>query len=229
MNHKTDIPLPSTPCQRHPGDWFDRSRQTFTRRHCLNCTGRGACAATALRIRPDHGMWAGIWIDGDFAAKRHLLAGRAPTPPPAVPPPAGDALSTPRRAPRGARRRRVGRLCTTAPPPQLAALVAARASGHCEIMAPACTYAQSAIFTRRRGAVPDTLSSPADAVVACANCIDLIERTELPTALDLGYLVDARTASTAVAMYWRQHRWVYLDTRGRLQPCDTGARVGAIA
>ena len=37
-----------------------------------------------------------------------------------------------------------------------------------------------------------------------------------PTALDLGYLVDARTPTSVSAVLWRQHRWVYLDIRGRI-------------
>lgn len=236
MNHKTDILPPSTPCQHEPGDWFDQHRRALTRRHCLNCTSRRVCADTAMQLRPPHGMWAGIWIDGDFTAKEHLFASQRFTPLPAAPQPDDDttdntdnidtiAAARARPLPPDNRRRRVGRLPTTAPPPQVAALITARASAHCEIMAPACTYTQAAIFTRRRVSAPGVLASPADAVAACANCIELIEHTELPTALDLGYLVDARTATSGVAMWWRHHRWVYLDTRGHLQPCTPGVPV----
>ena len=48
------------------------------------------------------------------------------------------------------RRSCVGKLLTTTPPPAIAAQITARASGHCEVMAPACTYQQALIFCRRR-------------------------------------------------------------------------------
>jgi len=117
-----------------------------------------------------------------------------------------------------ARRSCVGTLLTTPPPPAITAQITARASGHCEVMAPACTYEQALIFLRRRraGESPRHFASPADGIAACRNCLDLIEHTDIPTALDLGYLVDARTPTTVSAMLWRQHRWVYLDIRGRI-------------
>jgi hypothetical protein len=170
-------------------------------------------------------MWAGVWIDGDLAVKQHLLGlphpdigpsltpqSPDPQPHPPTPPPPAPAGSPP------ARRARVGKLPTTPPAPAVAALITARASGHCEIMAPACTHQQSAIFTRRRRTARTALTSPADAIAACRNCIDLIEHTDTPTALDLGYLVDPRSTTSTAPMLWRQHRWVYLDTRGRLHP-----------
>ncbi|KPN46600.1 hypothetical protein AN933_25730 [Mycobacterium intracellulare subsp. chimaera] len=95
-------------------------------------------------------------------------------------------------------------------------------------MAPACTYQQSVIFSRRRRRDRTPLSSPADAIAACHLCIDLIEHTDVPTALDLGYLVDARRCTSTAAMLWRQHRWVYLDTRGQLHPTG-GATLTATA
>lgn len=218
VNHKTGICVPSTPCQRHPADWVDPTRQTFTRRQCLSCPGLGDCATAARRDRPDYGTWAGIWINGDFTAKQHLLGSRnpAPQPQPLVPQP--PSVTPPRPVPDRARPSRVGRLCTTAPPPPVAALITARATGHCEIIAPGCTHQQAAIFARRRATPPTPLGSPADYLAACHNCIDLIEHTATPTALDLGYIVDRRSCTSTVALLWRQHRWVYLDTRGRLQP-----------
>jgi hypothetical protein len=99
----------------------------------------------------------------------------------------------------------------------VAALITARSSGHCEVMAPGCTYQQHGIFSRRRR-TGTPLGSPADAIAACRNCVDLIEHTDLPTALDLGYVVDARSATSTTAMLWRHHRWSYFDTLGRLRP-----------
>ena len=84
-------------------------------------------------------------------------------------------------------------------------------------MAPACTYQQALIFGRRRRTeTPRRFGSPADGIAACRNCLDLIEHTDLPTALDLGYLVDSRSPTSVTAVLWRQHRWVYLDIRGRI-------------
>lgn len=117
-----------------------------------------------------------------------------------------------------ARRSCLGTLLTTPPPPAVTAQITARASGHCEVLAPACTYQQALIFLRRRraGESPRQFASAADGIAACRNCLDLIEHTDIPSALDLGYLVDARTPTSVSAMLWRQHRWVYLDIRGRI-------------
>lgn len=209
MDHKHDTPTP--PCSNHPDAWLDPTRQTLTRQHCRRCPNLVQCGQTALRQRPSYGMWAGIWIDGDFNGKKHLLGAVQPltSPPTAMHP--------------RTRRRRVGTLLIAPPPQPIAAPITARASGNCEIMAPACTYHQAVIFSRRRGATSKPLGSPADGIAACRNCLELIEHTDLPTALDLGYLVDPRQATSTAAMLWRQHRWVYLDTRGHLQPLDTPA------
>ncbi|MDP7707399.1 hypothetical protein [Mycobacterium sp. TY815] len=116
------------------------------------------------------------------------------------------------------RRSKVGRLSTTAPAPAIAAIITARASGHCEILAPACTYHQTAMFRRRRGPATPNFLTAADLIAACDNCIDLVEHTEVPTALDLGYIVDPRSCCSAVPLLWRQYRWVYLDPGGQLHP-----------
>lgn len=168
-------------------------------------------------------MWAGVWIDGDFGAKKRLLLTAAASCPEPSPQPdpvraiAGPSLPVAPRSP--GRRTLVGALLKTPPPAPIAALITARASGNCEIMAPACTYQQAVIFTRRRRAASSArqLRTAADGIAACRNCVDLIEHTDLPTALDLGYLVDARTPASITVMLWRQHRWVYLDTRGHIQ------------
>ncbi|VAZ69741.1 Transcriptional regulator WhiB [Mycobacterium kansasii] len=219
MNHNIQRHL-GTPCAQNPADWLDPRRRDHTARACRTCPALARCAAEAERIRPDYGMWAGVWIDRDFTGKQHLLALPHPDPTPAEP--AGDQISvTPPTAMRTARVRRVGALCTAAAPPVVAALITARASGHCEIMAPACTYTQTAVFSRRRGGPRSPLASPAEAVAACANCIDHIEHTSLPTALDLGYLVNLRSCASTVAIWWRQCHWVQLDSRGRLGPAGT--------
>lgn len=220
MNHKHDTDNPATPCLQRPGDWFDPRRRTYTRQQCLACPSLLACSQSALRREPSYGMWAGVWIDGDFPTKRHLLG--LATRPPADTKPLAHQPVTPSAAPvirhalRPGRHVRVKRLLITSPAPVIAERITARASGHCEIMAPACTYEQAVIFSRRRRQHPRPLGSPADAIAACRNCIDLIEHTDIPTALDLGYNVDPRSTTSTTAMLWRQHRWVFPDTHGRL-------------
>jgi hypothetical protein len=220
VNHKSDIRPGDTPCLHHPGDWFDPKRRTFTRQQCLNCPILRDCGQSARHHRPSHGMWAGIWIDGDFTDKQHLLPQTTHAPSTGPKHSHRQAITAPATTigspPHPGRRSRVGTLVIAAPTPAIAAQITARASGNCEIMAPACTYQQGALFSRRRGAAPRPLSSPADAIAACPNCIELIEHTDTPTALDLGYIVDPRSCTSTTAMLWRQHRWVFLDTHGRI-------------
>lgn len=228
MNHKIDTPMLSPPCSEHPNDWVDPHQLTRTRRLCLRCPQLSDCAAAALLQRPNFGMWAGVWIDGDFEGKHHLLGRHIPAISSATtathqdpPGQGGHSPTAPASARPRSRRQLVRRLHTQPPGMQIAALITARASGHCEIFATGCTYQQSAIFLRRRRSANTTLGSPADAIAACSNCIDTIEHTEISTALDLGYLVDPRSPASGAPVLWRQHQWVYLDTRGNLYPCPT--------
>lgn len=218
----------ATPCTQERAACFGPRSQAFPGQQCLRCPARAQCAQSALRHQPCYGMWAGVWINGDFSGKQRLLSAAAAAK--AEPEPEGphrhaainDRADQAESAP--PRRTRLGALLTTPPPPAIAAPITARASGHCEIMAPACTYGQAVIFSRRRRAQRDNreLGSAADDIAACRNCVDLIEHTDVPTVLDLGYLVDARTPTSITAMLWRQHRRVYLDTRGRIQiPAST--------
>jgi hypothetical protein len=230
VNRKNDDFCSATPCLRHPGDWFDPQRRTLSAHQCLSCPSLTSCAGAALRNRPTYGMWAGVWIDGDFADKQRLLTLTASGPSPSpvsepLAPQADSPVQTPAPRPPTQRRRhrhrqRVGTLAAAAAMPAVAALIAARSTAHCEVMAPGCTYQQHTIFSRRRRGTRTSLCSPADAIAACHNCVDLIEHTDLPTALDLGYVVDARSCTSTVAMLWRHHRWSYLDTRGQLRPAN---------
>lgn len=223
MNHNN---IRTPPCVQHPGIWFDASRRAFTREQCLSaCPNLVQCSQSALSHRPSYGMWAGVWVNGDFDAQRGLFATRASArvAESAACTPQAPHSPTPCPQPMPGRRTRVGKLLIAPPPAAISAQITARASGNCEIMAPACTYAQRAIFSRRRRAVITALITPADALAACLNCIDLIEHTDIPTALDLGYLVDPRSCMSTTAVLWRQRRWVYLDTRGRIHGADTHA------
>jgi hypothetical protein len=146
-------------------------------------------------------MWAGVWIDHDLPAKRHLLRPAAAL--------RGTATSS-------RNSRRVGALLINELPPAAAAMVTARASGHCEILAPACLLVQHLIFTRRPQGTPLPPDSPAAALAACANCAELIEHTDPATAARYGYITDTRQPITSWPVYWRQRRWVTLDHFGQL-------------
>ncbi len=68
-------------CQLEPDRWFDRTHRTYTLQQCLACPARRWCAEQALRYKPISGMWAGIWIDGQFdRAARYLRAIAADVP-----------------------------------------------------------------------------------------------------------------------------------------------------
>ena len=116
------------------------------------------------------------------------------------------------------RRSCVGKLLTTTPPPAIAAQITARASGHCEVMAPACTYQQARHLLppppRRNApticAAPPTASPPAATALTSSST-----PTSPPSWIWATSSTPARPTSVT-AMLWRQHRWVYLDIRGRI-------------
>lgn len=150
-------------------------------------------------------MWAGVWIDHDFPTKR-------------------SQLTTPH-TPRGLRTKRGGpgpsaavqTLLVNQATPAAAALITARASGHCEILAPACHLSQQLIFTRRHHSLAaGEVSSPADGIAACENCAELIEHTDIATAISLGYVTLDHHSNATWPVYWRQQRWVTLDHFGHL-------------
>ena len=136
-------------------------------------------------------------------------------------PPSDTYCDPPRRcaAPSHSRRRTsplVGALPVHQLPAAAAAMVTARASGHCEILAPACLLVQHLIFTRRPQGAPLPPDSPASALAACANCAELIEHTDAATAARYGYITNTRQPITSWPVYWRQRRWVTLGHFGEL-------------
>jgi hypothetical protein len=200
-------------CQQAPARWADPHQQAATRRLCLSCPRLDRCRRETLTENRTFGMWAGVWIDNDLPDKRHLLQ---PTPRLRSYPPPGPT-----------RRTRVGALAVNELPPNAAAMVTARASGHCEILAPACLLHQHLIFTRRPQGAGQPPDSPAAALAACHNCAELIEQTDPDTALRYGYITDNRQPITSWPVYWRQRRWVLLSHFGQLidhndQPAATG-------
>lgn len=192
-------------CQREPARWADPDLQAVTRRLCLSCPRLQPCRTETIAENRVFGMWAGVWIDHDLPAKKHLLQ--------------PSTRLRPISAPQRQRRTQVGKL----PPNQLsssaAALVTARASGHCEILAQGCLFDQQLIFTRATDPLPPaTLDSPAAALAACRSCLEVIEHTSPDTALRYGYLTTTRTPITSWPVYWRQRHWLVLNHFGALSP-----------
>ncbi|KMV22051.1 hypothetical protein ACT16_13045 [Mycobacterium heckeshornense] len=159
-------------------------------------------------------MWAGVCIDHDFPTKRRQL-------------------TTPHN-PRGLRTKRgrpgpsaaVQTLLVNQASPAAAALITARASAHCEILAPACHLTQQLIFTRRHHSLPTAqVSSPADRIAACEHCTELIEHTHIATTINLRYITTDHHSNATRPVYWRQQRWITLDHFGHLanqhQPATT--------
>ncbi|MDO3268018.1 WhiB family transcriptional regulator [Mycobacteroides abscessus] len=211
MSRNSDIP--NGLCTRDPARWLDPEQQSATRRLCLSCPRLSLCRNQTLNDKPLHGMWAGVWIDHDFDTKSHLLR------------PAATQRGLPHPHPPSAACL-VSALTITGLSAEAAALVAARASGHCEILAPACLLRQQLIFNRRHdlnfGGDSAPADSPAEALACCENCADLIEHTDVHTALQLGYITTADHPSPLAPVFWRQRRWVLLDHFGHLQPLDAG-------
>ncbi|WP_158021549.1 WhiB family transcriptional regulator [Mycolicibacterium chubuense] len=69
------------PCHLDPDQWFSLAHRTAALAACLACRLRRSCAQLAPDCRPSWGMWAGIWIDGRFAAAAPLLCAVAAAPP----------------------------------------------------------------------------------------------------------------------------------------------------
>jgi hypothetical protein len=131
------------PCQRDPDRWFDRRNRTDALTGCLACPARSWCARQALSDHATAGMWAGIWIDGNLVDVADYLQAIAEAAPPSTPPP-----------PRTIHRTEPPRLPPVIRPPAkhtAAAVITARSSGHCEIMAADCLFALDAIASRIRG------------------------------------------------------------------------------
>lgn len=189
-------------CQRAPERWADPAQQAATRRLCLSCPRLQRCRTETLAEKRTFGMWAGVWIDHDLPAKRHLLRPAASL--------RGTVTTRRRTSPL------VGALPVHQLPAAAAAMVTARASGHCEILAPACLLVQHLIFTRRPQGTPLPPDSPASALAACANCAELIEHTDAATAARYGYITNTRQPITSWPVYWRQRRWVTLGNFGEL-------------
>ena len=211
----TPQPLNELPCQSDPDRWFDRAERTHALAGCLACPVRVWCAREALAGRASSGMWAGIWIDGDLAEAAHYLEaiadGKSSPPPPVES--TNVSIATPR--------------CSVVigPPAKhtVAALITARSSSHCEIMAPDCTLGLETIASR----IPSChrLSDASAGYAACRSCQAMVARMEPRLSRRLGYVVDNPANAATIPFYWRQTRWMRVDSAGGAAECSTAERI----
>ena len=202
-------------CRLDPDRWFDRADRTHALAACLACPARSWCAREALSAKASWGMWAGIWIDGTLAdAARYLRAIAEDSQSPTPPPPATIHRIDPPRQP------------VVIPRPanhSVAAVITARSSGHCEILAAGCRLALDTIASRI-----DRCREPADAAgsyAVCRNCWAAVTRMEPQLRRRLGYTIDSLAAATSVPFYWRQSHWMRLDPAGGAAPCSPAEQI----
>ena len=193
-------------CQLDPERWFNRANRTQALAACLNCPIRRWCAGQALRQRASWGMWAGIWIDGrpdDAAPYLRAIAARSPRrDPPLIP--RSDRTAAPT-------------LSVATTDHWARAMVTARCSGHCEVMAPGCRYSADNMLSRVRGLPVQHAQVPALIYAICGRCQDILAHIDGPIARRLGYLLDNPSQAAAAPFYWRQSRWHLLDEVGGLR------------
>jgi hypothetical protein len=161
-------------------------------------------------------MWAGIWIDGNLAEIAHYLHAVAQAAPPRTPPPATNThlVEAARRPP-------------VIPPPTkhtVAAVITARSSGHCEIMTPECLLRLETIASRIRSRCWQELPDAAAGYAVCRPCQAAVARMEPQLSYQLGYLVEGPANAATVPFYWRQSRWMRLDSAGGAAPCSLAQR-----
>ena len=207
--------LNELPCQRDPDRWFDRADRSQALAGCLSCPARSWCAREALAAQASFGMWAGIWIDGNLADVKRYLCAIAEGTSSAAPPPATavQRIDAVRRPP-------VIRAPATH---TVAAVITARSSGHCEIMAPDCLLTLDAIASRIRGRRWHQLPDAAAGYAVCRRCQAAVTRMEPRLSHQLGYIAD-ESGHVDIPFYWRQSRWMLLDSAGGAAPCSLAQR-----
>jgi hypothetical protein len=198
------------PCTVDPDRWFTRRDRTHALAACLRCPARRGCAREALRANATWGTWAGIWIDGELKpVARYLRAIAADWPPrprsvehvalPVPVPP--DPAPLPRRRPIGRR--------------SVAVVVAARAYGHCEVMALGCKLTADRQLSRIADRTVRDATSAAEVYCACRSCADAISSS--PGLMrHCGYVVESASTAARIPFHWRGARWVLLATGGEL-------------
>lgn len=216
----------AAPCAADPDRWLDRRRRTEALLGCLQCSIRRVCAREALRTNATQGMWAGVWLDEDReSAMRRLRALVDDAPPPPVVDRA-PRYPEPRRPQRSPLPRR-GSL----PRCSVAAAVDARASGHCEVMAPGCRLAGDRHLSRVPGRHPAEAMSPAENFCVCRRCAEMIDSTD-GFGRQSGFRGVAAETVEHTPVHWRAAHWVLLGHAGELTevddvPAEQRARPGA--
>ena len=149
--------------KRDPDRWFDRTNRTHALAGCLACPARSWCARQALagsRLLGD----VGRDLDRRQPRRRRALSARDRASRAAEDSPAGHTyahrIEAPRRPP------------AIRPPAKhtVAAVITARSSGHCEIMAPDCLLGLEAIASRIRGRAWHELPDAAAGYAVCRTC-----------------------------------------------------------
>ncbi|ULN44696.1 WhiB family transcriptional regulator (plasmid) [Mycolicibacterium crocinum] len=199
------------PCHAEPDRWFDREDRSVALRGCLACPVRGWCAREALRTRASWGMWAGVWIDGQHRDAIGYLRSVAAAPPTPV------VLHRPN-----------GMVDKVAPQRRYAsaspqALIAARSSGHCEVMLDGCRYSGDVLLSRVTGCPDPDLPTAAHGFLACPPCQSRLEQPARIAVRELGYRLHSPTEALTAPFYWRQSGWAILDPGGQ-RHASIGAR-----
>jgi len=202
-------------CRLDPDRWFDRADRTHALAACLACPARSWCAREALSAKASWGMWAGIWIDGTLADAARYLRAIAEDGPSATPPPAATIhrIDPPRQPvviPRPANH-------------SVAAVITARSSGHCEILAAGCGLSLDTIASRLGS--PQQPADAAGGYAVCRNCRAAVTGMEPQLRRRLGYAVDSQGAAASVPFYWRQSHWMRLDPAGGAAPCPPAEQI----
>lgn len=71
-----------------------------------------------------------------------------------------------------------------------------------------------AIVSRLPRRQASELGDAAAGYLCCQSCQDVLTQMQPRLARRLGYLVDARRDPSTVPFYWRQNRWMLLDSAG---------------
>lgn len=213
-------------CQQDPERWFDRAHRTFTLAKCLECPLRRGCARQALKHRPSHGMWAGIWIDGRLEAVSGYLRAIAESAQPVeatgASAPVVDLTPPPLSVRPDPPLERMLPDVVAAQRGSLGAQVLARASGHCEIMAPGCRLSGDGYSYRTPETLPGTAVDATQVYLRCDQCAQTVSGIDTSIARRLGYVVSEQRR-TDVPFFWRQSRWVCFTADGRLHDADAEA------
>jgi hypothetical protein len=148
-------------------------------------------------------MWAGIWIDDEAAGAAQHLRAVAENPP--RPLELRFRPATPEYVP--------PQPFSVAPP---AALIRARASGHCEVLLDGCRFTGDIVLSRLTGDGEPDPPTAAHGFLACDPCRTRLTEPARIAVDELGYRVPSPAAAAQVPFFWRQTRWVLLDPGGRL-------------